>query len=224
MAYFSQEYLNFFKELYSNNHKEWFHENKKRYTQFVKEPFYAFVDKMIERVKEHEPQLDLLTKNAVFRINRDIRFSKDKTPYKLHMGAAITPNGRKNMQYPGLYFHLGIEGSMIASGCYMPDKESLYKIRQAIAREPERVNTLNDNPTFKKYFGEVKGERNKVLPKEFKEVAQVQPLIFNKQYYFAANLEDNHTLLRPDLDDFIMEHYTSASDWNQFLKEALDLN
>ena len=142
MAYFDKDYNQFFKDLAANNHKDWFHENKKRYEKSVKEPFKAFVDEMIGRLKEVEPDLNLEPKDCIHRINRDIRFSKDKTPYKTRMSAHISAKGKKDYQYPSLFFEMGPESVGLYGGAYMVDKDRLEGLREHIAgvqiRQPDR--------------------------------------------------------------------------------------
>ena len=81
MAYFTDDFMQFFRELQENNSKEWFDANRKRYQNSVKDPFYAFIDHMIGLINERDNSVQIAAKDAVMRINRDIRFSKDKTPY-----------------------------------------------------------------------------------------------------------------------------------------------
>jgi len=221
MAFLSQDFIDFFKELSQNNHRDWFHENKKRYQKSVKEPFYALVASVIGKAQQHEPEIQIQPKDAVFRINRDIRFSKDKTPYKTFFSAVVSKAGRRDHQYPGIYFQLGPGQSWIGGGCYGPDKDGLNKIRQSIAQNPSQLDKLLKDGTFKKFYGELKGEKNKRLPKEFKEASEKQPLIFNKQFYYMAEYEDEGLLLRDDLDDVIIDHYLAAKPLNEFLKKAM---
>lgn len=221
MSFFTQGFVDFFQELATHNDREWFHAHKKQYERDVKEPFKAFVAHMIGRVQEHEPAVKIEPKQAIFRINRDIRFSKDKTPYKLYAGAALSPGGRKDMRNPGLYFHLSPLDSMVATGVYMPDKEDLYRIREAIAHEPDRVDSILADPKLKDAWGEVQGDKNKRLPREFKEAAEHQPLLFNKQFYLVRHFQDAAFPLRPDLDDYFIDLFLAADSWNAFLKEAL---
>ena len=222
MANFTQEFVDFFKELGKNNHREWFHANKKRYENHVKKPFYAFVQLLIEEMKKVEPELDIEVKNTVFRINRDIRFSKDKSPYKNFVAAAISRGGRKDMQYPGVYVHLEPGNFMIAGGCYMPDKENLTKLRRFIIEHPKEIEAaMNDIEFNKIYGGMAEGEKNKILPKEFKEYGKEHPLIFNKQFYYYKSYEDESIFLREDLVDFVMKHFRAGKLWNQLIIKAL---
>jgi uncharacterized protein (TIGR02453 family) len=217
---FTKGYIDFFKELTVNNNRDWFHANKKRYENEVKKPFNVFVEELLEKTgNTHVP-----AKNAVFRINRDIRFSKDKRPYKLHMSAVISAGGRKDMQIPGLYVHLEPGNVMIGGGAYYPDKENLSKIRQAIIDDPKRVEKILGHKKFVETFGGLhEAERNKILPKEFKVSGAEHPLIFNKQYYFMAYYKEEEVILREDLVSFILKHDKIGSEWNQFIADAIHL-
>ena len=222
MAYFTKEFNKFFKELTKNNYKEWFHANKKRYEEHVKKPFYAFVADLIEAYKNEE-DISLEVKNAVFRINRDIRFSKDKSPYKNHVGAVISKTGRKDMLYPGIYVNLEAGNLMIAGGCYQLDKVNLQKIREHIVRHPDKANKILKGKAFVAKFGGLHdGEKNKIMPKEFKETVKEIPLIANKQYFYECSYDDENILQRDDLVEFIMEHYQAGKEWNRFLIEAMN--
>jgi uncharacterized protein (TIGR02453 family) len=94
MVYFEKDYFEFFKELAANNHKEWFDVNRSRYHSSVKEPFDKFIADLITEVHKIDKKIEIAPKDAIFRINRDIRFSKDKTPYKLNRSAIISPRQR----------------------------------------------------------------------------------------------------------------------------------
>lgn len=186
MAYFTQDFLDFFAELGANNNRDWFHDNKKRYEKSVKDPFKAFVSDLITEVGKVDKDVNIEAKDAIFRINRDVRFSKDKSPYKLQVSAVVSKHGRKDHSYPGLYLQLSADALHAGGGCYMPPKEELWRLRDGISRDPKAFRKLIENAAFKKQFGTLKGEKNKVLPKEFKEAAANEPYIFNKQFYYMA--------------------------------------
>lgn len=221
MAYFSKKFNQFFIDMAPNNHKEWFDQNRKTYEKEVKEPFKKFVGDLIERLKEYDPKLDVEPKDSIFRINRDIRFAKDKSPYKMHVAAAISRKGKKIHDYPGLYVHFGPEKVWIGGGAYSLSKESLEDVRSAIAARPkEFLKAINDSD-FKATFRQIRGEAHKRIPKEFKEVAEEVPLIANKQFYYMAEY-DPETVEREDLLDFVVEHYRKAIPVHQFLARALN--
>ncbi len=211
----------FFKELAANNHKAWFDENRKRYENTVKKPWARLVDELIEQIREIDPEYTLQAKNAVTRINRDIRFSKDKTLYKTHMGAMITPQGRKDKASPGLYVEVGPAEVRIYGGSHMPDKEPLYNLRQHIAHNLEEFDALMKAPDFTQRFKMgVQGGAHKRLPPEFKEAAEQQPMLFFKSFYYYAVL-DADVALQPDFLNVLMEHYRAGKPLKDFLTEGL---
>ncbi len=216
MAYFTQGFIDFFNELSENNHREWFHANKKRYEEHVKKPFYHFIADLIDHIQEDDPRIMLEPKHAIFRINRDIRFSKDKTPYKTNVSAVISPEGRKDVNYPGFYVDFNTKKLYLGGGAYSVTKEQLHNIRFAIAAQPEEFQSLLEQKAFKDRFGSMKGEKNKRLPKELKEAAENQPLIFNKQFYYMGEL-DHWLLLDDQLMDITMEYYFAAKPMRDFL-------
>lgn len=222
MAYFTPAFIQFLKDLSSNNNREWFHANKKLYENEVKKPFYQLVQDVINKMKIEDPELNLEVKNAVFRINRDIRFSQDKSPYKTFVSAAIGRGGRKDMQFPGIYIHLEPENFMMAGGCYMPEKDNLVKLRRFIINHADEVNKALADYTFvKTYGGLAEGEKNKILPKEFKPFGEEHPLIFNKQFYYHSSIEDDNVYVKDNLLDIIMERYQAGKPWNAIIKKAL---
>lgn len=221
MSHFTNDFLAYFKDLAANNNRDWFHENKKRYEASVKKPFAAFVGEMIERARTEDADLALEPKNAIFRINRDIRFSKDKTPYKTNSSALIAPGGRKDRSRPALYIEMHPEHLRVYSGAYMPDKEQLYTIREQIAGNLEGFEKLIGDKTFKKHFGSIRGEQNKRLPKEFVEAAEKQPLMFNKAFYWFSEF-DPKEITNPKLADMMWERYASCKPLRDFFSEALE--
>lgn len=220
MAWFTTDFNQFFKDLARNNNKEWFDANRERYEASVKKPFEAFTTAVIERVAKHDKAVAITAKEAIFRINRDIRFSKDKTPYKLNTSAIVSPAGRRDHVSPGIYYELGPENVRIYGGVYMPDKEQLEGIRLAIMHDPKGFRKAISAPAFTDLFGTVQGEANKVLPAEFKEAAKKEPLIANKQFYVVAELCPS-LVADPKLMDVVMEHYQALLPFNTWLAKAL---
>jgi uncharacterized protein (TIGR02453 family) len=195
---------------------DWFNREGKRYVASVKDPFMSFVQEVIQQVSAIDPQVRITPREAIFRIHRDTRFSRDKTPYKLQMSAIVSPAGRKDHGTPGMYFELGPEHVAIYGGAYMPEKDHLRRIRERIAAKPARFRALREDKAFVKLFGEVLGERNKVLPKEFRAALEQEPLLANKQFYFRNTLPPG-TVTDPRLVDILMEHYRAMRPMNVFL-------
>jgi uncharacterized protein (TIGR02453 family) len=184
----TKEYFTFFSGLEKNNNKEWFDAHRKDYEEHVKAPFHNLVTQLIEAVRAIEPEIQMTAKDAIFRINRDIRFSKDKSPYKTHMSAHITKYGKKEIGRPGFYFEVHAKGGGFGGGCYMPDKESLTLIRDLIMHEGKDLRRILSSKSFKSTFKEIQGEKNKVLPAEFKDAALAEPLLYNKQFFYWTEI------------------------------------
>lgn len=223
MAYFTKDFIDFFKELAPNNSKEWFDENRSRYHESVKEPFDSFIkDLIVEMSKSNKKLAHLEPKDCVFRINRDIRFSKDKTPYKLNRSAAISPGGKKDFSTPGLYFEFTPEHVRIYTGAYQPNKEQLQAIREEIAENLSKFDKIITEPAFVEVFGEVHGEKNSRLPKELREAAEKQPLIYNKGFYIYHTMPAE-TILKEDLIERLLHPYEVAQPYIKFLTKPLSV-
>lgn len=220
MPHFNKDFLKFFKELEKNNEREWFHANKKRYEENVKKPFSDFVALMLDKMQVIDGRIVLLPKDAIFRINRDIRFSKDKSPYKNHVSAILSPGGRKNMHAPGIYLQLNHKSAEVYSGQYRLDAKQLQKVRTHIAANLKTFEKLIRQKKFVEKFGEIQGEKNKRLPKEFQELAEKQPLIANKAFYFMAQFKPT-VILEKDFPKLLMDHYKAARPLSTFFEEAL---
>ena len=221
MAYFTKEFIDFFKQLSRNNKREWFHAHKKDYERHVKKPFNSFVSEMVDRMSLLDSEIDIQPKDAIFRIARDIRFSKDKTPYKTWMAAVITRGGRRDHQHPGLYFHFSHKGIAVGGGVYQPDKDNVVKIRRAILRDGKTLQRALGGKQFKATFGELQGAKNVRLPKEFAADVERYPFIANKQFYFFAEYDDPKLLLKDDLADFMVRHYKAGAKVADFLRAAI---
>jgi uncharacterized protein (TIGR02453 family) len=219
----TKKYIAFFRALAGNNNREWFHENKKRYENDVKAPFESLVQQLITMMQKLDPEILVTPKECIFRIYRDTRFSKDKTPYKLHMAAGVGRDGKSHSSgRPGIYFQLGPEEIAIAGGLYKPEKEMLARIRQAIVDDPARVRRILEEKKFRETFGGIGDEdKNKLLPKEFREYGNDLPILFNKSYHYWKAYKGQKHLLQENLAGFIVDHYKIARGWNDFISEAI---
>ena len=220
MAWFTNDFNGFFKDLAKNNNKEWFDANRKRYEESVKKPFEAFTAEAIKRIAKHDKTITISPKEAIFRINKDIRFSKDKTPYKLNTSAIISPAGRKDHATPGIYFELGPESVKFYGGAYQPEKDQLEKIRTAILSDGKGFRKAIEDRAFTTLFGTVKGEVNKVLAPEFKAAMAKEPLIANKQFYVGTE-KPAKLVADAKLMDVLLDHYLAMSPFNAWLAAAM---
>ncbi len=221
MAFFTADFLEFFIELAPNNNKDWFDLNRKRYESSVREPFRHFVQHLIDQLALVQPQFKgLEAKDCVFRINRDIRFSKDKTPYKMNVSAIISPNGKKSKAVNGVYFELGPEHVRVYGGVYEIDKDDLLTVREGIAANLDGFKAAYSDKQFVHVFKNILGEKNKIIPKELRDAAEVEPLIFNKQWYFYAQF-DPEDVLRDDLDQVILNCYEAGKPVESFFSKLI---
>jgi uncharacterized protein (TIGR02453 family) len=221
MSFFSSDYLQFFIELAANNNKDWFDLNRKRYEQNVKKPFAVFVQHIIDQLAKNDPTFkELEAKDCIFRINRDIRFSKDKSPYKMMCSAVVAPEGKKSKAVNGVYFEFGPEHMRVYGGVYEIEKEDLEAVREGIAQDISKFQKAYQNPIFEKTFGEILGDKNKVLPAHLREAASIEPLIFNKQWYFYTQFEPE-TILKENLDEIVLNCYEAGRPVESYFNELI---
>ena len=140
MRYFTDESLRFFRGLARNNHKAWFEAHRAAYEQHVKAPMAQLIEEMDVRMASFAPEMVGEPRRSMFRLNRDVRFSKDKSPYKTHAACwlfhrdASSKVGREaHGGGAGFYFHLQPGASFVGGGCWMPPRPALNRIRAAIA-------------------------------------------------------------------------------------------
>jgi uncharacterized protein (TIGR02453 family) len=184
-------------ELRFNNYKSWFEENRSRYEQ-ARQAVETLVEDIIRQFGMVEDLGTLTPKECLFRINRDVRFSKDKSPYKPHFGIVIGRGGRKAT---GRSYYLHIEPadhSFVAAGIYDPSPEQLKSIRQAIAEKPQVLEGIIAAPEFKRYFDTIGGEKLKTPPKGYHADHPAVELLKHKQFLASHALTDDDVLR----DDF----------------------
>lgn len=182
--------LKFLKDIAKNNNREWFEKNKPRYLE-AKLSFEDFLEALHkEFLKFDEGLAGLNPRKLGFRIYRDVRFSKDKRPYKTNMGAGFSPGG-KMMQEPGYYIHIEPGKSFVAGGMYMPTPENLAKIRQEIDYNSKAFLKILNDKTFKKFFeGLDDFDKLKTMPKGYpKDHPQIELLKY-KSFIVSHSFSD----------------------------------
>ncbi len=212
--------LKFLKSLAKNNNREWFERNKGTYL-LAKEYFEAVVGNFLKELIAFNPELSGLNpKKLPFRIYRDVRFSKDKVPYKINMGAGFSPNG-KLVQEPGYYLHIEPGGCFLAGGIYMPDPGNLSKVRQEIDYSGDRLAKILNDKKFKKWF---KGFRDfdklKTVPKGYGKDHPRLDWIKNKSFIVSHAFSDAEVMDKKFLKQ-LAEASKAMKPLVAFLKEAL---
>lgn len=218
----SNEIITFLKDLNKNNNRDWFKSNKKRYEEEVKIPFQSFVEEMITEIEKFDSEINATVKKSIFRIYRDTRFSKDKTPYKTHISAAFATKGKTNPNDPGYYFHLEPGRLMIGGGAYFMDKGGLQALRESIQNDTKGFQKVIENKNFVKHFKAIQGEANKRIPKEFKETFTTFPLIANKQFFFMAE-HSSDIVSKKNFLKLVIDHFKAGYELNCYLREAFQI-
>lgn len=213
--------LNFLKELVENNNREWFQANKERYDK-ARENVIELTTDIIGKLHQIDPGVnaDLDPKKCVMRIYRDIRFSKNKTPYKNNFGISLPASGTKlgGAEY---YLHIQPGKSFIAGGYWMPEAEHLKAIRQEIDYNADDLKKIIDAPHFIKLFGEFrKQDQLKTVPRDYSAENPNIDLLKLKSFIVSHPLKDKE-LMGAKVADEIVEVCSSLYPLNVFLKNAL---
>jgi uncharacterized protein (TIGR02453 family) len=216
-----KEILTFLRALRKNNNKEWFDAHRKKYEE-VRGQFIDTLQQLILEVAKFEPGIgNLRPKDCMFRINRDIRFSNDKRPYKDNFGAVISRGGKKS-PFGVYYFHIqpGNE-SIVAGGIYMPQPDVLKKIRQEIDYNPKPLLTYMKSRAFRQYFGELSEDKLKRTPQGYSEDHPNAELLKYKSYIVVRGYTDREVQDKNFLKE-VVKSFRAMKPLNDYLNTALD--
>ncbi|TRX39185.1 DUF2461 domain-containing protein [Flavobacterium restrictum] len=218
----SENTLQFLDDLKANNNREWFLENKKRYEAFKKD-YQQLVADLLDVMKPLDPTLEMLeVKNCTFRINRDIRFSKDKTPYKSHFGVWLSSGG-KGTNRSGYYIHVERGASFIAGGLYCPEAPDLKKMRKEIAYFYDDLEAILAAPKFQKEFVDFDRNESNLLKNPPRGYEKDHPAIdFLKLKSFETSQKiEIESLTKKDFVGQISQKLILLKPLNDFINRAL---
>lgn len=215
------ETFDFLKKLVANNNREWFQANKAEHDK-ARENVIEFTGDLIKQLHLVDPLVDAAIdpKKCVMRIYRDIRFSKNKTPYKNNFGVSIPTLGSKagGVEY---YFHIQPDKAFIAGGYWMPETEHLKKIRQEIDYNADELKMIIDNAEFKRLFGDFrKQDQLKTVPREYSADNENIDLLKLKSFIVSHQMKDKE-LMKPDAIEYIASVCSKLYPLNIFLRNAL---
>ena len=219
----TKESLQFLDDLKKNNNRDWFQDNKKRYEVFKKD-YHQLVSDFLDIMKPLDPSLELLeVKNCTFRINRDIRFSKDKSPYKAHLGVWMS-TGAKGANRAGYYVHIEKGASFIAGGFYSPEAEDLKKVRKEIAFFHDDLEAILADKNFKKEFGSLDINETNSLKSMPRGYEKDHPAIaFLKLKSFTATQKyDIAEVTQKDFVAKMSKKLIALKPLNEFINRALE--
>jgi uncharacterized protein (TIGR02453 family) len=157
-----------------------------------------------------------MAKDAIFRIGSDMRFAKNKPPYKMHFSAVLAPGGRHSLRLP-YYIHIMPGGSILAGGVHMPTSADLQAIRTAISEDPGPILKVIEAPEFRKYFGEVSGEMLKTAPRGYAPDHPQIELLRHKQFLVVHPLNDER-VLEPDFADHAPQIFAAMKPFFDYLQ------
>ncbi len=216
----SPEIYKFLSDLRANNNREWFLNNKPVYEK-CRQNFIHIIEILINEVSRLDKSvLGLTPKECIFRINRDVRFSSNKEPYKTNFGAFIAPGGR-NKGKAGYYLHIEPGSSMIAGGIYMPASPALKAIRHEIYENLDEFKGIVDSPKFLNHYGGISADKLKTKPKGFP--ADFEGLEYLKfKHYTVMKLKTDLEMKDSGFLKELIDAYSSLYPLNRFLNHAIE--
>lgn len=217
----SKETIDFLKKLKKNNSKEWFDSNRTKYLT-AKENYLEFVGEVLQQLKTIDPTLqDIQPKNCVFRINRDVRFSADKNPYKTNLGANFSKGGKK-IACAGYYFHLEPGSCFIGGGYWMPMADDLNKIRQEIDYSYDEFKNILQRKAFIDAFDSLDNKEKLIRPpKGYEKDNPALEYLKLKSFIVMASIEDDE-LLDKKLIPKVISYFKAMKPLVDFLNRAID--
>ena len=219
---FPRDFFKFLRELTANNNRVWFEENKARFRESVQAPMAAFITAMaprLRKVSKHFVADPRPNGGSMFRIYRDVRFSKDKRPYKEHAACHFRHALGKDVHAPGYYMHLAPDEVFFGGGMWMPPSDALQKIREHIAGKPSAWKAIRVDKRFVKAFGDVDGEALSRPPRGY---APDHPLIadIKRKSFFAMHQSSLKSASSVGFVDEVAEAFSAASPLMKFLCNA----
>lgn len=215
-----KETLDFLKKLDKNNNREWFNKHKDNFLA-AKDDIAALTGSLINEIAKFDTAISgTLPEDCVFRIYRDIRFSKDKSPYKNNLGAYIAPGGRKSAS-PGYYFHIQPGQCFVAGGKHMPNSGELLKVRKTIEGRADEFYKILKAKSFRDRFGELHGQKLKMMPKGFPPDHRAIEYLKMKSFNAYRQYGDDKVVLSKDYPKMLASDAKGMFPLVEFLREAL---
>ena len=209
--------LDFLKALRENNNREWFTANKSRY-QAEHAHVVEFAEALLARMGQHDQLVPMTGKQSLFRIYRDVRFSKDKSPYKSHFSG--TRKRDTKWLRGGYYFHIEPGGSFVGGGFWGPSSADIKRIRQEIAIDAEPMRKLIAAPEFVETFGQLDGEQLKTAPQGYSQDHPNIDLLRYKQFLLSQSYTDKE-VTSPDLLDKMVLAFQRMRPFFDYMSEVL---
>jgi uncharacterized protein (TIGR02453 family) len=219
---FPKEGIDFLRKLKKNNNREWFTKHKQEYEEDVKFPMQCLIESLKPHFADFAPLFDVNPKRAMFRIYRDTRFSKDKTPYKTHVSAHFELKTKpKLFDGAGYYVHIAPGEVFLGGGIYMPANDQLKKIRKAIADHSKEFLSIVNNSQFKKLFGTMQGNRLTRIPQGFTPDHPLAEYLKLKQFFVGVEWKEE-LCYKKNFIKKSTEAFKASTPLIDFLNEAMN--
>jgi uncharacterized protein (TIGR02453 family) len=185
---FSPKAIGFLRDLKKHNDRDWFNPRKETFEELIRQPLLELVSAVHREMMRFAPEYVGEPAKCAYRIYRDTRFSKDKTPYKTHLGALLWRNGLDKNAGSAYYFAISTQGIEVAGGLYSPEPDMLLAVRRQIERNPDEFRKTFDTRRIRRLVGELKGERLSRVPKGFDAGHPAAELLKHKRYILYVEL------------------------------------
>ncbi len=216
MDYIEKSTFTFLRDLRTNNNREWFTENKARF-EAAKANIKAFANAVADEISNH----DEIEKTKVYRIYRDVRFSKDKTPYKTSMSGFFVR--ATALRRGGYYFHIEPDNVFLGGGFWNPNSADLKRMRQEIEAEEKHLREILKDPAFVQNFGTLQGNAVKTAPKGFSKESSAIDLLRFKQYLLSQSFNEKEAL-QAGFAQKVSDGYKAMRPFFDFMSTALTTN
>ena len=213
--------VRFLLELRDNNNRDWFAANKSRYESEVLNPALQFISDMADRLPEFAPRFTATAKRqggSLMRVYRDVRFSRNKEPYKSNVGIQFRHEAGRDVHAPGYYFHIDPDSVFLGAGIWHPDRDSLGGIRDAIVERPREWLKARDDKTFSKIF-KLGGSALKRPPRGYDANHAMIDDLKRKDFIAVCNLK-HEDLYKRTIQDRVSKNFASARPLMKFLCKA----
>jgi uncharacterized protein (TIGR02453 family) len=217
---FPNEGVQFLRSLKRHNNREWFQQHKGDYDRFIRQPMADLIACLADDFRKFAPEMVASPKVSVYRIHRDTRFSKDKSPYKTHAAAVFPRSGLDKHEGAGFYLHIAPSETLVGGGLYMPSPEDLNLVRQRIAGGLPEFLKIVRNQRFRNAFGELEGERLSRVPRGFRADHPAAEFLKYKQF-LAARTFSTDVSVTPAFYPLVIETFRAILPLVRFINEPI---
>ena len=222
---FTEQLFDFLVELSANNEREWFNSHKDDYERVLREPAQEYIRRVsgpLQQISAHLTASDRKQGGSLMRIYRDVRFSRDKTPYKTNIGIQFRHESGKDVHAPGYYVHISVGECFIGAGSWMPDRDALLAYRRAVSERPNEWLALKQIAESDDW--NLDGHRDK-LKRPPRGFSAADPMIedIKRKHFIVTHPMDFDDVIGPDFVDYSIERFRESREWMAFLAKAIGL-